>query len=149
MVVQAALISSKAILLEAGLGFLVQARSRRNAPGGGMLAESRQYVYQAPWFGTTPVTGALGIGSRASARFRVNVDRGPQDVVAEPFSVSAASASAPSSTTIPKARKTLPAAAATRGVPTTGATAIATPCTSSAVECVALPVQHPGIRTPR
>jgi peptide/nickel transport system permease protein len=54
LLVQVALTMSAAVLLEAGLSFLGLGVQAPDPSWGGMLAESRQYLRQAPWYGVCP-----------------------------------------------------------------------------------------------
>jgi peptide/nickel transport system permease protein len=52
--VQLALVMAAAVVLEAGLSFLGLGVQPPEPSWGGMLAESRQYLRQAPWYGLFP-----------------------------------------------------------------------------------------------
>jgi ABC-type dipeptide/oligopeptide/nickel transport system permease subunit len=54
MLVQVGLTMSAAVLLEAGLSFLGLGVQAPQPSWGGMLAESRQYLRQAPWYAVFP-----------------------------------------------------------------------------------------------
>jgi peptide/nickel transport system permease protein len=54
LLVQVGLTMSAAVLLEAGLSFLGLGVQAPQPSWGGMLAESRQYLRQAPWYGLFP-----------------------------------------------------------------------------------------------
>jgi peptide/nickel transport system permease protein len=99
LLVQLALAMAAAVLLEAGLSFLGLGVQPPQPSWGGMLAESRQYLRQAPWYGFFPglaltllvlslnfVADALrdALDPRAATATRLQVHANAQTMAARP-----------------------------------------------------------------